>query len=76
VIVSKLFRIAVVLCLAIVSIALLAVLLTELFSLLPAAQTSGIAAVSGGVSEKAFRLVYLLAVLCCLLWLRLRRRSP
>jgi|GEM_PF-6246333 len=73
---AKLFRITVVLLVAVVSVVLLAVLLTGALSLLPAAgsQGAGISVVAGGVSEKALRAVWLLAVLCSLVIWRVRRR--
>jgi len=74
---AKLFRLAVVLCVAIVSIAIGAVLLTGIASVWPfsVAHSNGIAAVSGGVSEKLLRVVFLLVLLGSLLWWRFRRRS-
>lgn len=73
---AKLFSITVVLLVAVVSVALLAVLLTGVFSLLPSAgsNSAGISAVAGGVSEKTLRAVWLLAVLCSLVIWRVRRR--
>ena len=72
---EKVFRIAVGLSVAIVSIVLLAVLLMAISPRLPSAQTGGIAAVAGGVSEKVFSALYLVAILCCLLWWNSRKRS-
>lgn len=74
---AKLFRIAVILFVAIVSVTFIAVLLTGLFSMLPPAEThsDGIVAVSGGVSEKLLYAIWLVAVLCSLLIWRFRRKS-
>lgn len=73
---AKLFRITVILFVAIVSVTFIAVLLTGIFSMFPPAEThsEGIVAVSGGVSEKLLYAVWLLAVLCSLLLWR-RRKS-
>jgi H+/Cl- antiporter ClcA len=71
---SKLFRVTVVLLVAIVSVALLAVLFSAVlsgFSLPMISDSNGIGTVAGGVSEKWIRLVFLLAVLisvCFLYW--------
>jgi len=74
---AKLFRITVVLFVAIVSVAFIAVLLTGVFSMMPPPepQSAGITAVSGGVSEKLLYAVWLVAVLCSLLIWRFRRKS-
>jgi hypothetical protein len=74
---AKLFRIAVVLFVAIVSVTFIAVLLTGVFSfsMTPAEpQSGGISAVAGGVSEKFLYALWLVAVLCSLLVWR-RRKS-
>lgn len=63
---AKLFRVTVVLFVAIISVALLGVLVTAVVSSLPfpmVSHSDGIAAVAGGVSENWIRLVFLLAVL-------------
>lgn len=74
-IMAKLFRIAVVLFVAIVSVTFIAVLLTGAFSLTPAEpQSGGITAVGGGISEKFLYALWLVAVLCSLLVWR-RRKS-
>ena len=63
---AKLFRVTVVLFVAIISVALLGVLVTAVVSSFPfpmLSHTDGISAVAGGVSEKWIRLVFLLAAL-------------
>jgi hypothetical protein len=63
---AKLFRVTVVLFVAIISVALLGVLVTAVVSSFPfpmVSHSAGIAAVAGGVSEKWVRLVFLLAAL-------------
>lgn len=70
----KLFRVTVLLLVAIISVALLAVLFSAVLSGLPfpmISHSDGISAVAGGVSERWIRLVFLLAVLisvCVLYW--------
>lgn len=74
----KLFRVVVVVLVAIVSIVLLFVLFTALRSVLSPAETggsAGITAVSGGVSDTLLRAVFLVALLCYLIWSLYRRRS-
>jgi hypothetical protein len=63
---ARLFRVTVVLFVAIISVALLGVLVTAIVSSFPfpmISHTDGVGAVAGGVSEKWIRLVFLLAVL-------------
>lgn len=75
---AKLFRITVVLFVAIISVALLAVLFSAVVSGLPLPMISdsdGVSAVAGGVSEKWIRLVFLLAVLISVCFLYWRRRK-
>jgi len=63
---AKLFRVTVVLFVAIISVALLGVLVTAVVSGLPfpmVSHSDGFGAVAGGVSENWIRLVFLLAVL-------------
>jgi hypothetical protein len=63
---AKLFRVTVVLFVAIISVALLGVLVTAVVSSFPfpmVSHSAGIGAVAGGVSEKWVRLVFLLAAL-------------
>ena len=63
---AKLFRVTVVLFVAIVSVALLGVLFSAVISSFPfpmISHTAGIGAVAGGVSERWIRAVFLLAVL-------------
>lgn len=76
----KLFQVTVVLLVGIISVALLGVLFTAVLSGLPfpmISHTDGIGAVTGGVSERWIRLVFLLAVLVsvCFLYWRGRKRS-
>ena len=77
----KLFRVTVVLFVAIISVTLFVVLFTALLSGLPLpmiSHTDGIAAVTGGDSERWIRLVFLLAVLisvCFLYWRGRGRKS-
>ena len=74
----KAFRVLVVVLVAIVSIALLFVVFTALRSGVSPAETGGgggISAVAGGVSETVLRALFLVAVLCYLIWLLYRRRS-
>lgn len=62
----RLFRVTVVLLVAIISVTLLGVLFSAVLSGFPLpmiSHTEGIAAVAGGVSERWVRLVFLLAVL-------------
>lgn len=78
---KKLFNIAVVFFLVVVSLAVLAFLFRGLFSTFSAplmTDSSGIVAVAGGVSERWLRLVFLLAVLIGggFLYWRGRRKSP
>jgi hypothetical protein len=63
---AKLFRVTVVLFVAIVSVALLGVVFSAVVSSLPfpmISHSDGVGAVAGGVSEKLIRAVFLLAVL-------------
>lgn len=74
----RLFQVAVVLFVAIISMALLAFLLTGLFSLLDSPMlggSEGITAVSGGVSAKLFTFLVLAATaLVCGIYFFWRRR--
>ena len=75
---AKLFRITVVVLAVIVSLAFVAVLLPGVVSILPfpsGVNTDGIAAVSGGVSEKYLHAALLLLILCYLIWAWRRRRK-
>ncbi|HKS08782.1 MAG TPA: hypothetical protein VJS13_04495 [Pyrinomonadaceae bacterium] len=74
----KLFRVTVVVLVAVISVALAGVLVMGVLSGFPLPMVShsdGIAAVTGGASEKWVRLVFLLAVLAsiCFFYLRGRR---
>lgn len=75
---SKLFRVTVVVLVGVISVALLGVLAMGVLSGFPLPMVShsdGIAAVTGGASERWVRLVFLLAVLfsICFLYWRGRR---
>ena len=74
----KLFRVTVVVLVAVISVALLGVLAMGVLSGFPLPMVShsdGIGAVAGGVSERWIRLVFLLATLftVCFFYLRGRR---
>ena len=74
---AKLFRVTVVLFVAIVSVALLGVLVSAVVSSFPlpmVSETAGISAVAGGVSERFIRAVFLLAVLMSVVILYWRGR--
>ena len=75
---SRLFSVTVIFFVAIISIAMIAVLLMAVLSA-PSLQlmshTDGVAAVSGGFSERWLRLVFLLAVLLSVCFLYWRNRK-
>ena len=74
----KLFRVTVVVLVAVISVALAGVLVMGVLSGFPlpmVSHSSGIAAVTGGASEKWVRLVFLLAVLFTLCFFYWRGRK-
>ena len=74
---AKLFRVTVVLFVAIVSVTLLGVLFSAVVSIFPfpmISDSAGIGAVAGGVSERWIRAAFLLAVLMSVAILYWRRR--
>jgi hypothetical protein len=74
---AKLFRVTVVLFVAIVSVALLGVLVSAVVSSFPfpmVSHTAGVSAVAGGVSERLVRAVFLVAVLMSVVILYWRGR--
>lgn len=74
---AKLFRVTVVLFVGIISVALLGIVFSAVVSSLPfpmVSHSDGNAAVTGGVSAKWIRLVFLLAVLASTVFLYWRRR--
>lgn len=75
---QRLFNIAVVVLVAVVSILCLALLLTGLLSAFNPpllSGGSGISVVAGGVSERSLRLVYLVLLLAAVIYFWRRRKS-